>query len=518
MNQISTIVKTLKENEQDFEFYPTTDEILNCIKLSVGAVLDVGFTNCKSVLDIGAGTCKFKTFMSEFYKFNYYAIEKSEILINNYSDDVIVLGADFHTNILYDKKVDVIFSNPPYSEYVEWTTRILKEGNATHIYMVIPSRWKENKQLNQVMDTLKIQHKILGTFDFLNAERSARAIVDVIEFTKSTDEHYERDPFSIWFNETFKASEEDDFLKKYDRETIKNEIVSLSTKDKVSLLCEYYNEEIRNVQDAFIKVCALSPKTLKAIGIDKKAVKIALKEQLNSIKIKYWNEFYNCLDVITDRLTHKTRYEMKERFNKHGAVDFTEQNVRAVLLWIVKNTYKYMESQLVDLFKHFSDFENIKKYKSNKRTFTADEWRWNKGDAVKQKYSLDYRIIACEHWNNNYSWKEEIDDRKAKTATDDICTIAFNLGFRCVEKQEVKEFGEKYYYYLSDGKPLFEVKVYKNGNCHYKFNTEFSKAFNIEAGRILGWIRNKEECKEEFNTDRYFNVMNNNQLLLGFTE
>jgi hypothetical protein len=55
MNQISTIVKNLKENNQDFEFYPTTDEILNCIKRSIGAVLDVGFTNRKSVLDIGAG-------------------------------------------------------------------------------------------------------------------------------------------------------------------------------------------------------------------------------------------------------------------------------------------------------------------------------------------------------------------------------------------------------------------------------------------------------------------------------
>jgi hypothetical protein len=272
---------------------------------------------------------------------------------------------------------------------------------------------------------------------------------------------------------------------------------------------------MENMQKAFINVCELSPNTLKAIGIDQKAVKNALKNQIANLKLKYWHEFYNCLDVITDRLTHKTRDELYNRFCKLGAIDFTLSNVRTVLLWIVKNTHKYMESQLVDLFKSFSDFENIKKYKSNQRTFTADEWRWNKAD-VRQKYSLDYRIIACEHWNNNYSWSNEIDEYKAKTATDDICTIAFNLGFRCTEKQEVKEYGEKYYYYLSNGKPLFEVKVYKNGNCHYKFNTEFSKAFNIEAGRILGWLRNKQECKKEFDTDVYYGILNNNQLLLGF--
>lgn len=513
---VLTVVKNLKENNQDFEFYPTTNEILSRIKPALLSVIGERYTpQRKSVLDIGAGTCKFKEYMSEFCRFDYYAIEKSQILINNYPDDVIVLGTDFHSNILFDKKVDVIFCNPPYSEYVEWTTRILKEGNATNIYMVIPSRWSENPQLKQVIKTLDIQYEILGSFDFLEAERAARAYVDVIEFKKSNSEYYARDPFSLWFNENFKASADDEKLKKYDEEAIKYELVSLGTKDKVSLLCEYYAEEMRNMQEAFIKVCELSPKTLKAIGIDKTAVKTALRNQLNSIKIKYWNEFYSCIDTITDRLTHKTRYEMRERFNKHGAVDFTEQNVRAVLLWIVKNTHKYMESQLVDLFKHFSDYENIKKYKSNQRTFTADEWRWNKAD-VRQKYSLDYRIIASEYWNNNYSWSKEIDERKAKTATDDICTIAFNLGFRCVEKQEVKEYGEKYYYYLSNGKPLFEVKVYKNGNCHYKFNTEFCKAFNIEAGRILGWIRNKEECKEEFDTDKYFGVMNNSQLLLGF--
>ena len=515
--EMQVLVEKLKENNQDFEFYPTTDEMLSCIAPSFKGVLRGNYCNDRSVLDIGAGKCNFKKFFDklEGYYFDYYAIEKSEILVNEYDADTVVLGTDFNENTLVDKKVNVIFCNPPYSDYVNWTTRILKEGNAKTIYMVIPSRWKDNEQLKQVIETLNINHRILGSFDFLNAERSARAIVDVIEFTKSNSEYYECDPFSVWFNETFTTPEEENELfKKYDKEEIETALVSLNNKDRVELLCEYYAQEMENMQKAFISVCELNANTLKAIGLKKSTVKQALKDQIANLKLKYWHEFYNCLDVITDRLTHKTRYEMYERFCKLGAVDFTLSNVRTVLLWIVKNTHKYMESQLVDLFKHFSDFENVKLYKSNQKTFTHDTWRWNSDE--RKKYSLDYRIIACERWNNNYSWKEEIDDGKAKTATDDICTIAFNLGFRCTVKEEVKEFGEKYYYYLSNGKPLFEVKAYKNGNCHYKFNTEFCKAFNIEAGRILGWIRNKEECKEEFDTDKYFGVLNNSQLLLGF--
>lgn len=519
--EIKVLVDNLKEAGQDFEFYPTTDEILACIARSFKSSISRGYGNGKaSVLDIGAGKCNFKKYFDKLggYYFNYYAIEKSEILINDYDADTVVLGTDFYSNTLVDKKVDVIFCNPPYSEYVEWTTRILKEGNAEHIYMVIPQRWKENQQLKQVIDTLKIQYYVLGSFSFENAERAARAYVDVIEFTKSNKECYEKDPFSIWFNETFKTSEtEDDFLKKYDKDNIETSLVSLDNKDKIALLCEYYNEEITNIQKAFMNVCELSSNTLKAIGIKKETVKTALKDQLANLKLKYWNEFYNCLDVITDRLTHKTRYDMYQRFCSLGAVDFTESNVRTVLLWVIKNTHKYMESQLVELYKHFSDYENVKMYKSNQKTFTADEWRWNRNDDVRKNYSLDYRIIASEYWNNNYSWNGiELDERKVKTSTDDICTIAFNLGFRCTEKPEIKEYGTKYYYKLADGTPLFEVKVYKNGNAHYKFNIEFSKAFNVEAGRILGWIRSKEEAKKEFDTDKYFNVMNNNQLLLGF--
>ena len=508
------LVAQLKQNGQDFEFYPTTDEMFDVI---VNDLKIKEYNRFESVLDIGAGTAHFKDRLAEVKKnFTYFAIEKSEILIQNYSSDIVVIGTDFNETTLIDKKSDVVFCNPPYTDYVNWTTRILKETDARAIYMVIPKRWKDHAQLKNVVETLRIDYKVLGTFSFENAERQARAIVDVIKFSKRCDEYRETDPFSVWFYETFKSleNEEND---QYDQENIKQELVSLNNKDKVNLLVEFYQAEMENIQKAFESICSLDANTLKSIGIDKKSIKTALKDKLTNLKYKYWHELYTCLDTITDRLTSKTRYEMQQRFNAMGAIDFTEGNIRAVVLWIVKNTYKYMESQLVDLYKHFSDFENVKMYKSNQKTFTAEEWRWNKEDEVRKNYSLDYRIIADERWNNNYMWQETtINENKARTSTDDICTIAFNLGFRCTERPVIKEFGTKYYYMLDNNKPLFEVKVYKNGNAHYKFNVEFCKAFNVEAGRILGWIKNKAEAKKELDGEKYFNVMNNSQLLLAF--
>lgn len=52
---MQVLVDKLKENNQDFEFYPTTDEMLSCIAPSLKGTLSGNYSNDKSVLDIGAG-------------------------------------------------------------------------------------------------------------------------------------------------------------------------------------------------------------------------------------------------------------------------------------------------------------------------------------------------------------------------------------------------------------------------------------------------------------------------------
>src|SRR5574343_867888 len=136
----NTIVKELKENNQDFEFYPTSEEMLRVI-----------YPHLKNekVLDIGCGTCNFKRFMRKFsqedadfhnmleeeafqrgeasgekyYKREksaedyekikkYYVMEKSTIILGKLDDESICLGTDFINSTLIDKKVDTIFCNP----------------------------------------------------------------------------------------------------------------------------------------------------------------------------------------------------------------------------------------------------------------------------------------------------------------------------------------------------------------------------------------------------------------------
>jgi 16S rRNA G1207 methylase RsmC len=126
---INKLVKEIKASNQDFEWYPTTDEIIDLIKADLKDSYDrEGIF--KSVLDVGAGNGQT---LNKLTDGNKYAIEKSEILVSNMPANIFMVGTDFYENSLIDKKVDIVFSNPPYSQYKEWAVKIINEANSNHV-------------------------------------------------------------------------------------------------------------------------------------------------------------------------------------------------------------------------------------------------------------------------------------------------------------------------------------------------------------------------------------------------
>ena len=78
-----------------------------------------------------------------------------------------------------------------------------------------------------------------------------------------------------------------------------------------------------------------------------------------------------------------------------------------------------------------------------------------------------------------------------------------------------------------NGNVFCNIKLYKNGNRHLKFDPNFMKKLNIEMARINGWIHDKREAQKEFNMtetevercwNKNFTINTNSGLkLLGFT-
>lgn len=541
------IIENLKHENQDFEFYPTTEKMLRPI---VNDLLDHNLTTI-SFLDVGAGNGNVFKIIDDLAPYDKdgnkkinlkkYAIEKSQILIKMLPDDVFVIGTEFEEQTFIDKEVNVIFCNPPYKQYIRWMEKIIKEANAQHIYFIVPDRWKKEKVL---LDAIKnrtrqktAEYEILGSFGFDDSEfRKSRAHIDIIKISLQYDKYASRnnlftDPFDTWFNEFFKINADvekpqDYYENKNKRERIHN----LATgQNIIEVLSEAYTTDLKHLIETYKKIETLDPVLLKELDVNINGLKEGLKSKISGLKNLYWLELFNNLDKLTSRLTSKSRQIMLEKLTSHTSIDFTANNAYAVIIWAIKNANQYMEKQLVEVYKDLTTQDSFKKYKSNNVIY-SDNWRYARYNNGISHYSLDYRIvIEKRHCFNSESYRDYDYPnglyKDCHAFLNDICTIGTNLGFALLNtsKSFTWESGVMNDFYFSkngDKKEIFmSVRAYKNGNIHLKINQEFMRAFNIEAARINKWIKspeqyagetdeNLEDIKKYYTTNMQFNLNN----------
>ena len=555
----TALIEQLKAAGEDFEFYPTTRDMVKTIwdhhrKYSDGSPK---ITSFGAVLDIGCGTCNFRRWVKEFNDelaktekdgdrytvniHNYYVMEKSRILLDKLDSDIAVLGTDFNEATLIDKPVNTIFCNPPYREYENWTARIITESVCQDIYLIIPRRWKQSEKITLALKRLNLSAEphtvtrceflsvykenhtdveVIGSADFLDAERSARAKVDILHISKKyTSEHASFDTF---FDDVFGMP---DMGKQYDFERVdrQSEEEALKTallagKNKVEILCNGYAEKQNQLFEHFKTICGLDTGVLKAIGVHKDAVKDAMKKNFEGLKNLYWNAAFNCLDEITSRLTSQSRKALMDRFTLLKTVDFTPSNIYALIVWVIKNANQYTEKQMIDFFMALSSKENVRNYVSNKRAFEEDRWRYQNEKYRNTHYTLDYRIVVTKYalpGEAGYEYHDSTVRDIFHTKISDICTVANNLGFPAESIDIPQAYGARGFVKTTiNGKPetLFEFRCYQNRNVHIKFNMEFMKALNVSVARKLGWIHSKSDIAREFTpemakgAERYFDV------------
>lgn len=379
----------------------------------------------------------------------YMAIEKSQILIDNMPEDVIVVGTDFYENTLIDKQASHIFCNPPYSDYSRWSERIIKESNAKVIYLVIPKRWGSQGNIAHAIKQRNATVSIVGNFDFLESEdREARAKVSLVKIdlrschknrhgVKTKIDTVAIDPFNLWFNETFKINaakisepeyELNQRKAKEQKNKIENAIVNGS--DLVSSLVELYNNELQKLNQNYLKLGELDSDLLKELNVNLKNLLAAFREKIVGLKTFYWREIFDNLSSITTRLTSRTREKLLATLMENTNIDFTTGNIRSVVIWVIKNSTKYFNSQMLQVYDDFTTEDGIRLYKSNSN-FMNDTWRYCRSDKHKtEKYALDYRIV-CHGYRSEYG--SEIDKSTLSNAqrqyVKDIVVIAKNLGF-----------------------------------------------------------------------------------------
>jgi hypothetical protein len=557
-------LKELTKYNEDFEWYPTTEEIIKTIKtdlINIGQSAELDYNNhsngidydkgnqdkpsilhIDSFLDVGTGDGRVFNHLTKEDNYNQikiknrYGIEKATLQGDNLvKNGIALLGRDFYETVLIDRNFTVVFSNPPYSEYKNWTIKLLKEVNAKFIYLVLPQRWKLDGSLNQLFNTIGTVN-IVGSFDFTEAERAARAKVDLIKV--SVNNQY--DAFRSWVeehigifekNEDIPGLDDEENLDDSDRKWIKKH-----NKDTVKTMVENYKDDLQKILETFQALGKIDWRIISQLGVNKNDVIGKVRGDIQALKNRYWRLIFNHLEEITSRLTHNMRNKILEEIKWFLELDFNENNIRTIVIWVIENFNKYTRQQMLDAYDSITDFNNVRAYKSNDK-WLDDNWRYTKPRPTK--YSLDYRIVVHIGYQIYYStWQKE--EAKAGNPIEDLAIVARSLGFDnwgALPCGSTIITGEKYIchkkHYI-DGSAcrdmtddiLFEYRIYQNDNVHFKLNQEFLRVLNIEVGKERGWLKDPKHVQEEFDISqeeaiKYFTNNNlktagaNDLLLLG---
>jgi hypothetical protein len=574
----TALLEQLRASGQDFEWYPTTNEIIGKLIADIRAQKEYydgygGRGSLASVLDIGAGNGKVLRALRDARYSRYgreentgqlftecYAIEKATPLLEQLDADVFVIGTEFHEQSLVSKQVDVTFCNPPYSEFTEWATKIIRESASKLVYLVIPTRWQDSLEITAALAFRDATAEIVGEFSFMHSEdRAARAQVNLIRIKLSPETD---DAFDRFFSEQFgelKAKFEGTRTKSADRrdaEKVDHDadkqarfrqlVVGPSYPER---MVELYNAEMDHVRRNYDLVAQLDADLLKEFDITPSRILGCLKSRLTGLRNTYWQELIRNMSQVTNRLCSKKRKEILQKLNQSGAVDFTLANIHAVVIWVLKNSNLYIDAQLIEVFEDMVEAANVRNYKSNQRVFTHDRWRYN--EAKPTHIALEYRLVLnhCGGIDRGYSYERGLSERGAEFIGD-LITVARNLGFECITARpsarddwktgETRTFDMTAKYEVGDrvqwggktrktiigkyplpdgkwqyrlggvdptheyihekllrGEPLFEVRAFLNSNLHVRLNQKFALALNVEYGRLKGWLKNGAEAADE---------------------
>jgi len=523
-------IDELKDAGQDYEWYPTTEAMIDAIYNHMPNMLgerhhvdDVP----KSIMDIGAGDGRvliglrdriFAKMSAEYTdenrhqkerlatriaSFPLFAIEKAPIHIDAMPSNIAIIGTDFDAQTLIDKPVDTVFCNPPYLKYETWAIRIIRESQANSVYFIMPRRWGYNQGIVDALADRGAPARVIWKGDFKDGDRAARCEVDIVHVQLHDPEYKKEDTaFDMWFNDTFPEIEEINKVEDVSPESQINGDL-LTGYNLVDRLTQLYDIAMKEMYDAYRALCSVDPAILKTVGVSVGEVKTGLKSKIKGLKNLYWKELFDNLDKVTSRLTTSSRKAILEKMMASVHVDFTHDNAYAVVMWVLKNANDYIDGQVTDLFVMMSQPKHIHNYKSNQRTWEQDGWRFLNGKDPHTHYTLDYRIITEQRQGiqvDSCSWDytDGLHNR-CHERLQDLITVANNLGFPCSDTSMGREWesNKAQEFKLDNGKVLMQVRAFKNGNIHYKLDQEFIKALNIEASRLLGWIRTPQEAVEE---------------------
>jgi hypothetical protein len=313
-----------------------------------------------------------------------YAIEKSSILIQAQPENVIPVGTEFFEQNLACLPVDVIFSNPPYSDFATWASLIIEMGYAKRAFLVLPRRWKESATIAASIAKRGATVRVIHTDDFLSdADRRARAVIDIVEvsFPKKqgiTGTMRSRPVRCVVRSEHLHVRRRGDGQPQGGVRSPRPR-PSAPARQHPELVAAH-DEELARLEANYRAVFSLDYANLKELGVNKDGVRDGIKTKMAGLKAKYWSLLFDHIESITSRLSTATKATFVEKLSGRSSIAFTPSNVYAIVVWAIKNANQYFDEQTVQFYRAISTFDGVQNYASNTRTWGEDGWRYITSD------------------------------------------------------------------------------------------------------------------------------------------
>jgi len=526
----------LKETDSDFEWYPSTPEIMEAMSDDLWAYLrkhkndysardnnnkervsikeEDGYSgksrksvqrlDIDSFLDIGAGDGRVLEF---FNARNKYGIE----IARAQADDLIrkgifIVGRNYWDVSLHDNDYALIFSNPPYSQFVPWVNKLLLECNFHILYLVMPVRWTNQKEITRELK--RYETSVVGEFDFSNADREARGKVNLVrvnapwkkvEGERANYETTIENAFERYVRENIADFEDKNYHDDWEEE--KETEVALK-KAPIDQLLSDYEAERENLSNAFRAIGKLNAEIIKLMGQDKNSMLEIIRKSIKGLKKKYWRATFDKLEPVQKRMTFGTRKKIFESIDEFKTLDFNADNVYSVVIWIINNTNVGILEQIGEVFDALTSVDFIEKYVSNKH-WSKSDWRNGRDDykysklPERWKLGLDYRIVVETH--NQLGMYAR---RERRTIIDDFIIICRNLGFPIAADNDDPDYWlqqTEQKFFTEAGELAFTMRYYTgNQNAHLKINKRLLMKFNVEVAKIRKWMSDPGDIVDEY--------------------
>jgi hypothetical protein len=536
-NSTASKIRTLQAAYEDFEFYPTTPEIMEAMKKDIWKYLrmhendyEAGWRGEKdeikihkewndrkkkeslwinTILDIGAGDGRVLNFFNNFSNVRkIYGIE----IARAQADDLIrkgifIIGRDYWDVSLLEQKYSLIYSNPPFSVFERWVNKILMECNFRLLYLVMPVRWKNRKEITKELE--RYEATVVGEFDFSRAsaaDREARGKVNLVrvnakwiknKLEKHCCQETIEDAFSRWVREYIA-----DFEEKPEREWEEERKEALALKHTpIDQLVSDYETEKQSLGEAFRAIGKLDQAIIKLMGQDKKSMLEIIKKSIEGLKSKYWRAAFDKLEPVNKRMILKTRDRIFREIEEFKTLDFNADNIYSIIIWIINNCNIGILDQIGEVFDEMTSKEYIEGYKSNRHWVKSDwrhtdkDWKYEKLPP-RWKLGLDYRIVLSTYFRYSY---------EKYSIVDDFIIICKNLGFPISPsyQPDYQLHSSEQKFYTEDGELAFTMRYYTgNKNAHLKINKKLLMKFNIEVAKIRKWMSDPDDVVEEFNVSK----------------